>query len=201
MKIEGWGPFLWCWLGSITTLGHPLGSWCSWPGSQQVLFDYWSASDIARHNCGCVTIPQDVPCSWWWVTSFGGALSSRSQGRCSTPEYWASWEEAHSVVGRCPVGKEEDGQNRVQVPLVRLDRYSQVILNCFWYSASPRCPTAGARVWCILLTSRHSKTSCIRQNSKLQPWSLCSSHCTSKWQKTLITNASVIDNTSWLGMA
>jgi hypothetical protein len=68
-------------------------------------------------------------------------------------------------------------------------------------SAPPCRPTVGegGRVL-ILPTPRRCSSSCMSRDSKLRPWSLCSSIGTPKRQKKSVTKASATVDASWSGM-
>jgi hypothetical protein len=54
MTVEALVTFLSCGLANIVTVGHPLGSLCSWPrGHGRFLFGDWPVSVVGRRNFGC----------------------------------------------------------------------------------------------------------------------------------------------------
>jgi hypothetical protein len=78
-------------------------------------------------------------------------------------------------VGGCPLGKEDDEQPRVPIPLVRCEHFSQVLLDRFDIAPHDaiRLGVQGCGA-CLVLIPRCCSTSDIRRVSKLRPGH---SHC------------------------
>jgi hypothetical protein len=110
MRVGDWAISSLCMLDDRATLSRPRGNLrlclvCR----NEFSSGHWPASGVGRHNFGCrVDGTLNLLHDRLWVVPWLGVPQIAGQLEF-TPENWADWTQAHSVVSECPVNYEKYG--------------------------------------------------------------------------------------------
>jgi hypothetical protein len=167
------------------------------PGSWPICLNEFSsghcpASGIGGHNCGCrVDGPLNLPHNRLWVvpnSRWEGSRNSLSNTRLAGIKPKLSWV----IILQAKRKSDNLASQSLWCDAMTFRRCSS---NVWMYRSIIPSNCGCTAVVGVLLTPKHCKTFYITRDSKLRPWSLCSSRGTQNQQK-FANSASATDETS-----